>query len=160
MIVVRGKTAFGGIAIGPIRENNKKTNVVRRCRVDDVQQELVRFEAAKQKAQQELGALYEKAVAQVGEENAAIFEVHQMMLEDDDYCDSVQNIITSQQVNAEFAVATTGDNFSEMFAVMDDDYMKARAADVKDISERLIAVLSGRSGEAQEMSEGCDCSRR
>ncbi|MFR4352209.1 MAG: phosphoenolpyruvate--protein phosphotransferase [Roseburia sp.] len=153
MIVVRGKTAFGGIAIGPIRENNKKTNVVRRCRVDDVQQELVRFEAAKQKAQQELGALYEKAVAQVGEENAAIFEVHQMMLEDDDYCDSVQNIITSQQVNAEFAVATTGDNFSEMFAVMDDDYMKARAADVKDISERLIAVLSGRSGEAQEMSE-------
>ena len=90
---------------------------------------------------EELGALYDKAVKEVGEDNAAIFEVHQMMLDDEDYCDSIRNIITTQEVNAEFAVATTGDNFAAMFAGMDDEYMKARSADVKDISERLIAVL-------------------
>lgn len=153
MICVEGKTAFGGIAIGPICELAVKKNVVRRCHVEDAGKELKRFETAKATAIEELAKLYEKALKQVGEENAAIFEVHQMMLEDDDYCDSICNIITSQQVNAEFAVATTGDNFSEMFAGMDDEYMKARAADIKDISERLIRVLSGENGENQNWQE-------
>lgn len=150
MICVEGRTAFGGIAIGRIRELTARKNVVRRSHVEDETQEIKRFETAKATAMEELGVLYEKALKQVGEENAAIFEVHQMMLEDDDYCDSICNIITSQQVNAEFAVATTGDNFAEMFADMDDEYMKARAADVKDISERLIRVLNG-AGEEQQM---------
>lgn len=153
MIFVEGKTAFGGIAIGPIRELAKKNNVVRRNHIEDPEQELARFMAAREKAQQELAELYEKAVAQVGEENAAIFEVHQMMLEDQDYCDSVENMIKSQQVNAEFAVASTGDNFAEMFAAMDDEYMKARSADVKDISERVIRVLTGHSGDTEDAQE-------
>lgn len=153
MMIVDGKSAFGGIAIGPIRELAKKNKVVRRNRIEDIDGELVRFEGAKEKATEELGELYEKALAQVGEENAAIFEVHQMMLEDDDYCDSVRNIISSQQVNAEYAVATTGDNFSEIFASMDDEYMKARAADVKDISERLIRVLQGVKEDTKEGGE-------
>lgn len=147
MVCVAGKTAFGGIAIGPVKEFAKKSNVVRRQHVEDPQAEIKRFEAAQAGAMEELKGLYEKAVTEVGEANAAIFEVHQMMLEDDDYCDSVRNIITSQQVNAEFAVASTGDNFASMFAEMDDEYMKARSADVKDISERLIQVLAGGSKE-------------
>lgn len=148
MIHVKGKTAFTGIAIGPIRELAEKSNVVRRYHVTETGPEVDRFESAKEIAKQELDVLYEKAVLQVGEENAAIFEVHQMMLDDADYGDSVHNIIESQHVNAEFAVASTSDNFSAMFAAMDDDYMKARAADVKDVSERLIRVLSGeKSGE-------------
>lgn len=151
--IIEGKSAFGGIAIGPIRELSKKNKVVRRSHVDDADAELARFESAKVQAIEELGQLYEKALAQVGEENAAIFEVHQMMLEDEDYCDSVHNIITSQQVNAEYAVASTGDNFSEMFASMDDEYMKARAADVKDISERLIRVLEGKSEDMGDCGE-------
>lgn len=151
--IIEGKSAFGGIAIGPIRELSKKNKVVRRNHVDDADAELARFESAKVQAIEELGQLYEKALAQVGEENAAIFEVHQMMLEDEDYCDSVHNIITSQQVNAEYAVASTGDNFSEMFASMDDEYMKARAADVKDISERLIRVLEGESEDMGDCGE-------
>lgn len=153
--IIEGKSAFSGIAIGPIRELTRKNKVVRRNHVDDADAELRRFGSAKEQAIGELGRLYEKALAQVGEENAAIFEVHQMMLEDEDYCDSVHNIITAQQVNAEYAVASTGDNFSEMFASMDDEYMKARAADVKDISERLIRVLEGKSedvGDSQEAS--------
>lgn len=142
MICEQGKTAFGGIAIGPIREFIKKDNVVRRYHVEDADLELKRFQSAKETAQEELKALYEKAVREVGEADAAIFEIHQMMLEDEDYCDSVTNIITSQNVNAEFAVASTGDNFAAMFSEMEDDYMKGRAADVKDISERLIQVLT------------------
>lgn len=153
MICVNGKTAFGGIAIGPIRELTKENNVVRRSHVEDTAAETKRFEQAKVVAGKELAVLYEKAVKEVGEANAAIFEVHQMMLEDDDYCDSVNNIITAQQVNAEFAVATTGDNFSAMFAGMDDDYMKERAADVKDISERLIHVLMNGTGEQKIETE-------
>lgn len=141
MICIEGKTAFSGIAIGPIREFTKKSSAVRRSHVDDTAAECTRFEEAKKVAMEELGALYDKAVKEVGEDNAAIFEVHQMMLDDEDYCDSIRNIITTQEVNAEFAVATTGDNFAAMFAGMDDEYMKARSADVKDISERLIAVL-------------------
>ena len=146
MICIEGKVAFGGIAIGLIRELAKKSNVVRRVRVEHPEEEIGRFEHAKADAQSQLDVLFKKAVREVGETNAAIFEVHQMMLEDDDYCDSIRNIIETQQVNAEYAVATTGDNFAAVFAEMDDDYMKERAADVKDISERLIRVLSGGSG--------------
>ena len=139
---INGKIAFGGIAIGKIKEVFKENNVVRRVKIDDTQAEISRFRAAKDQATEELKALYDKAVKEVGEANAAIFEVHQMMLEDEDYLDSIRNIIAVQSVNAEFAVATTGDNFARMFADMDDDYMKERAADVKDISERVIRILS------------------
>ena len=139
---INGKIAFGGIAIGKIKEVFKENNVVRRVKIDDTQAEISRFRAAKDQATEELKALYDKAVKEVGEANAAIFEVHQMMLEDEDYLDSIRNIIVAQSVNAEFAVATTGDNFARMFADMDDDYMKERAADVKDISERVIRILS------------------
>lgn len=139
---INGKIAFRGIAIGKIKEISKETNVVRRVKVNDVQAEIERFEAARDQAAQELKELYDKAVKEVGEANAAIFEVHQMMLEDEDYLDSIHNIIEVQAVNAEFAVAATGDNFARMFAEMNDDYMKERAADVKDISERVIRILS------------------
>ena len=139
---ITGKIAFGGIAIGKIKEISKENNVVRRVKIEDAKAEIARFEAARDQAEEELKGLYDKAVKEVGEANAAIFEVHQMMLEDEDYLDSVRNIIEAQSVNAEFAVATTGDNFAKMFADMDDDYMKERAADVKDISERVIRVLS------------------
>lgn len=141
---ITGKIAFGGIAIGKVKEISKENNVVRRTRVDDTAAEIARFHDAREKAAAELAALYEKAVKEVGEANAAIFEVHQMMLEDEDYLDSVENIINTQSVNAEFAVATTGDNFAKMFADMDDDYMKERAADVKDISERIVRILSNK----------------
>lgn len=140
---VQGKIAFGGIAIGPVRSIGGTHQMVRRTRVEDTEQELARFTQAKSCALQELQSLYEKALPQVGEEHAAIFEVHQMMLDDADYCDSITHMITNQQVNAEYAVATTGDNFSEMFAAMDDEYMRARSADVKDISERVIRILCG-----------------
>ena len=139
---ITGKIAFGGIAIGKIKEISKENNVVRRVKIEDAKAEIARFEAARDQAAEELKGLYDKAVKEVGEANAAIFEVHQMMLEDEDYLDSVRDIIEAQSVNAEFAVATTGDNFARMFADMDDDYMKERAADVKDISERVIRVLS------------------
>lgn len=140
---INGKIAFGGIAIGKIKEVFKENNVVRRVKIDDTQAEISRFRAAKDQATEELKALYDKAVKEVGEASAAIFEVHQMMLEDDDYLEAIQNTIRTEQVNAEYAVATTGDNFAEMFASMDDDYMKARSADIKDISERLVRNLSG-----------------
>ena len=139
---ITGKIAFGGIAIGKIKEISKENNVVRRVKIEDAKAEIARFEAARDQAAEELKGLYNKAVKEVGEANAAIFEVHQMMLEDEDYLDSTRNIIEAQSVNAEFAVATTGDNFAKMFADMDDDYMKERSADVKDISERVIRILS------------------
>lgn len=147
MICVEGKIAFGGIAIGPVHELEKQNNVVRRYHVDETDSEVQRFEEAKKKAVEELKILYDKAVKEVGEANAAIFEVHQMMTEDEDYSDSVRNMIRTQQVNAEFAVASTGDNFSAMFSNMEDEYMRGRAADVKDISERLIRILTAGSGE-------------
>ena len=145
MKVYEGKSVYSGIAIGRIRLFSKGERQVKRVRVSDTGAELARYEDARKKSIGELAALHDKALKEVGEANAAIFEVHQMMLEDDDYNDSVRNIITSQGVNAEYAVATTGDNFSRMFASMEDDYMKERAADVKDISERVINVLSGSS---------------
>ena len=144
MEVYTRKSIYKGIAIGRILFYQKGEQSVKRTRIEDTASEIGRYEAARQKAMEQLNALYEKAVKEVGEMNAAVFEVHAMMLEDDDYVDSIINIIETQQVNAEFAVATTGDNFAKMFADMDDDYFRARAADVKDISERLVNILSGR----------------
>ena len=145
MQVYHGKSVFGGIAIGKISVFSKKEHRIVRVKISDIDAELVRFEAAKQTALTQLAALYEKACREVGEANAAIFEVHRMMLEDDDFIDSVKNIITTQQVNAEYAVGLTADNFANMFSAMDDEYMRGRAADVKDISERLISILKGRA---------------
>ena len=143
-----GKKIFGGIAIGKISFYLKNQNVVVRKKTDDSDGEIARYEEAREKAIEQLHGLYEKALKEVGEMNAEIFEVHAMMLEDDDYNDSVKNIITSQKVNAEYAVGVTGDNFSEMFANMEDDYFKARSADVKDISERVISVLCGKTSDS------------
>lgn len=140
-MVLEGKSVFGGIAIGRLSIYNKKENQVKREKITDVESEITRFTDAKETAKEQLKGFYEKAVKEVGEVNAAIFEVHQMMLDDLDYVESITNMIRAQEVNAEFAVASTGDNFSKMFAAMDDDYMKERAADVKDISNRVISIL-------------------
>lgn len=152
MEIIQGKAIFGGIAIGPISFFAKEQKQVKRTKVEDTEAEIARYESALATAIEQLGALYEKALKEVGESEAQIFEVHQMMLEDDDYNDSVKNIITSQGLNAEYAVATTGDNFSTMFAAMDDEYFQARAVDVKDISERIINILMG-IGEAKVSDE-------
>ena len=143
MNVYQGKSVFGGIAIGHLCVYKKGEQQVTRQKIEDVEAEVKRFQDAKEAAQAQLGELYDKAVKEVGEANAAIFEMHQMLLEDEDYQDSVENIIRTQQVNAEYATAVTSDHFSSMFAEMDDDYMKERAADIRDISERVIANLSG-----------------
>ncbi|MDY5987055.1 MAG: phosphoenolpyruvate--protein phosphotransferase [Lachnoclostridium sp.] len=153
MKVYCGKSVFSGIAIGKIRVYKKDEHQVKRVKVSDVDGEMARYDEAKEKAIQELQGLYNKALKEVGEANAAIFEVHQMMLEDDDYNDSVKNIVCSQEVNVEYAVAATGDNFSQMFASMDDDYMRERAADIKDISERLLRILYGNSGTEVQADE-------
>ena len=143
MRVLEGKSVFSGIAIGKISILQKADTSVKRTKVENPEAEITRVQEAKEKAVEQLQKLYDKALREVGESGAAIFEVHQMMLEDDDYNESVENIIRTQQVNAEYAVAATGDNFSQMFAAMDDDYMRGRAADVKDISERVLNNLSG-----------------
>ena len=148
MITLSGKSVFGGVAIGKIAFYKRQEKQIRRYHVEDTEAEVARFEDAQETAIAQLGELYDKAMEDVGEANAAIFEVHQMMLMDLDYVDSIKNIITTQEVNAEYAVATTGDNFSQMFASMDDAYMQGRAADVKDVSDRLLGILSdaGESG--------------
>ena len=143
MQVYKGKSVFGGVAIGKIYVYQKGEQQVRRKHISDTQSEKERYHQAMEIAMAQLGELYEKAKEEVGEANAAVFEVHQMMMEDDDFIESVEHIIDNQQVNAEYAVAITGDNFAQMFAAMDDEYMQGRAADVKDISERLITVLNG-----------------
>lgn len=145
MEVYQGKSVFGGIAIGRISVHKKDEQQVKRVRIEDSEQEILRYRQAKQTAMEQLQGLYQKALKEVGEANAAIFEIHQMMLEDDDYNESVENIIRMQQVNAEYAVASTGGNFAQIFSAMDDDYMRARSADVKDISERVLSVLGGRA---------------
>ena len=139
----KGKSVFGGIAIGRIKVYNKAEQQVKRVHIDDTEHEKKRYYAAVDKAAMQLQELYDKAVKEVGEAHAAIFEMHQIMLMDDDYKESVENIIDSQHVNAEYAVAQTGDNYAAMFAAMEDEYMRGRSADVKDISERLINILSG-----------------
>ena len=138
-----GKSVYKGTAIGPVRVLKKTESLVKRKHIDDVEAEVDRLDKAKTLTYDQLGTLYEKALQEVGETNAAIFEVHQMMLEDDDYQDSIRGMIQNEEVNAEYAVAVTGDNFSKMFASMEDEYMQARAVDVKDISNRLISNLCG-----------------
>ena len=143
MQVYSGKSVFRGIAIGKISVYRKNKQQVKRVRTEDTKGELARYEAAKAAAIEQLQELYQKALKEVGEANAAIFEIHQMMLDDGDYNESVENIIETQKVNAEYAVAVTGDNFAQMFRAMDDDYMRERAADVKDVSERVLSILNG-----------------
>ena len=143
MQVYSGKSVFGGIAIGKISVYKKNEQQIKRVRTEDTKGELARYEVAKAAAVEQLQELYQKALKEVGEANAAIFEIHQMMLDDGDYNESVENIIKTQKVNAEYAVAVTGDNFAQMFRAMDDDYMRERAADVKDISERVLSILNG-----------------
>ena len=153
MQIYNGKSVFGGIAIGKISVYQKKKQQVKRVKIDDPEQEMARYEKAKAEGIKQLQGLYDKALREVGEANAAIFEVHQMMMEDDGYNESVENIIRSQGVNAEYAVATTGDNYAQMFSAMDDDYMRERAADVRDISERLLTILNGEETGAVDADE-------
>ena len=153
MQIYNGKSVFGGIAIGKISVYQKKEQQVKRVKIDDPEQEMARYEKAKAEGIKQLQGLYDKALREVGEANAAIFEVHQMMMEDDGYNESVENIIRSQGVNAEYAVATTGDNYAQMFSAMDDDYMRVRAADVRDISERLLTILNGEETGAVDADE-------
>ena len=153
MEVYQGKSVFGGIAIGRISVHKKDEQQVKRVKIEDPDREIERFRQAKQTALEQLQGLYQKALKEVGEANAAIFEIHQMMLEDDDYNESIENIIRMQQVNAEYAVASTGDNFAQMFAAMEDDYMRARSVDVKDISERVLNVLGGGTSGSMDAEE-------
>ena len=142
MNIIKGKGVFGGVAIGRISLYRRRENIIKRYHIDDTEAEIGRFKTAKAEAIRQLKDLYEKAVVEVGEANAMIFDIHQMMLDDQDYCESIENIIKTEQVNAEYAVGTTADNFAQMFSSMDDPYMKERAADVRDISERVIGLLS------------------
>lgn len=148
-----GKSVFGGIAIGRIYVYGKGEKQVTREETQNPEAEIRRYREATGTAMEQLAGLYEKALREVGEANAAIFEIHQMMLEDGDYQDSVENMISTQSVNAEYAVAQTADNFAKMFASMEDDYMRGRAADVKDISERLLSILQGTEGEGIQAKE-------
>lgn len=148
-----GKGVYGAIAIGKISVFKKRDADVKRVHVEDTENEKCRFEEAKTASVEQLGEIYQKALKEVGEANAAIFEIHQMMLDDEDYNDSINNIIETQNVNAEYAVAVTADNFAEMFSSMDDAYMKARAADVRDISNRIIGNLMGEISKGDTSDE-------
>ena len=145
-MVLEGKSVFGGIAIGRLAVYKKKDTQVKRIKITDTEAEIQRFASAKKTAKEQLVGLYEKALKEVGEVNAMIFEVHRMMLDDLDYNEAVSNMIQTQEVNAEFAVASASDNFSQMFAAMEDEYMRERAADIKDVSNRIIAILQGAIG--------------
>ena len=155
MITIEGKSVFGGVSIGKLMFYKRNEKVIRRTHVDDVDAEWKRFEEAKNTAIDQLKVLYDKAIEDVGEANAMIFEIHQMMLDDLDYLESIEGIIRTQSVNAEYAVSTTADNFAQMFASMDDAYMQGRAADVKDVSERVLDILCGVSNGTREMTEPC-----
>ena len=155
MITIQGKSVFSGVSIGKLMFYKRNEKVIKREHISDADAEWKRFEAAKGQTVDQLKELYEKALEDVGEANAMIFEIHQMMLEDLDYLESIENIIRSQEVNAEYAVATTADNFAQMFASMDDAYMQGRAADVKDVSERVLDILCGVSAGVKEMTEPC-----
>ncbi|MCR4955728.1 MAG: phosphoenolpyruvate--protein phosphotransferase [Lachnospiraceae bacterium] len=152
MIQYQGKGVYGAIAIGKVSVFTKEDMTVKRTRIEDVEAEKARVCKAKEESIEQLGGIYEKALKEVGEDNAQIFEVHMMLLDDEDYNESVNTIIETQEVNAEYAVAVTSDNFSSMFAAMDDAYMQARAADIKDISNRLIANLQGRKNGGEGVS--------
>lgn len=153
MTEFQGKGVFGAVAIGKISVFEKQEVKVKRCHITDTENEKARVEQAKEQAKEQLQQIYEKALKEVGETNAQIFEIHMMMIDDEDYNDSINNIIESQNVNAEYAVAVTADNFAEMFASMDDSYMQARASDVKDISERLIKNLSSGNQETNKTDD-------
>ncbi len=155
MVTISGKSVFGGVSIGKLVFYKRNDKVIKRIHVDDVDTEWKRFQDAKDTAVSQLKELYNKAIEDVGEANAMIFEIHQMMLEDLDYLESIENIIRTQEVNAEFAVATTADNFAGMFAAMDDAYMQGRAADVRDVSERVLDILCGVDTGIKEMTEPC-----
>ena len=155
MVTISGKSVFGGVSIGKLVFYKRNDKVIKRIHVDDVDAEWKRFQDAKDTAVSQLKELYDKAIEDVGEANAMIFEIHQMMLEDLDYLESIENIIRTQEVNAEFAVATTADNFAEMFAAMDDAYMQGRAADVRDVPERVLDILCGVDTVMKEMTEPC-----
>lgn len=144
MLQFSGKSVYKGIVLGPVTVFGKQDDPIRRKKIEDADVEIERVRAANEQAKEQLQKLYDKALKEVGESHAAIFEVHQMMLDDDDYLDSIHNMIQTELVNAEYAVAVTGDNFSKMFAEMDDEYFKARSADVKDISNRLVRILEGK----------------
>ena len=141
MLKFYGKGVFGAIAIGKVSIFKRNAAMAHRKKITDVARELERLRNAKQTAMEQLDAIYEKAKNEIGEANAQIFEIHKMMIEDDDYNESIESIIQTQMVNAEFAVAITGENFSQMFAAMDDSYMQARATDVKDISSRIVSCF-------------------
>lgn len=153
MTEYHGKSVCGGIAVGKIHVIGKKEQTIVKYQAEDCDSEISRFEMARKEARSQLAALYEKAVKEVGEASAAIFEIHQIMLEDDDYLDSVQRIISEQKVNAEYAIGLTSDNFAEMFSSMDDAYMKERAADVRDVSDRMIRILTNADGEKIQLHE-------
>ena len=143
MIILHGKSVYNDICIGKISFFKRNESIIKRIKVQDSDTEIERFHNAKKLAVEQLSQLHNKMIKSVGEADAAIFEIHQMMLEDLDYCDSIENIIKSQKVNAEYAIGVTADNFSDMFLAMDDEYMRGRAADVRDVSERLINILNG-----------------
>ena len=152
MQVATGKSILNGIAIGPLRIYKKVETQTTVSSTLTPEEEYARFDAARLKAQEQLGTLYEKALEEVGEDNASIFEIHQMMLDDDDYLDAVKGILETQGATAEYAVSATGENFAAAFADMEDEYMRARAADVKDISRRVVNVLLG-VGDAEMMAD-------
>lgn len=143
MTTLTGKGVCGGVAFGKIQFYKRSSGQTERRSIDDTKAEIQRFEAARGQAVAELALLYAKAAKEVGEKNSLLFQIHQMMLEDLDYCESITNLIREEKVNAEYAVAQTAEHFAEMFSSMDDDYMRGRAADVKDVSQRVLGNLSG-----------------
>lgn len=153
MEIYNGKSVYGGVAIGKIKIISNPDSKIKRTKTDDTEAELKRFRAALSSAIAQLNELYEKSVHDIGKANAAIFEIHSMMLDDDDYISSIENIIKTQSVHAEYAVSVTSDNFAKMFSSMDSEYMKARSADVRDISERLISILSNNEGSSDQLDE-------
>ncbi|MBR2305348.1 MAG: phosphoenolpyruvate--protein phosphotransferase, partial [Ruminococcus sp.] len=153
MTIFNGKGVYGAIALGKISVFKRREAEVRRVHIEDPEAEKARLTAAKEKALAQLQEIYDKALREVGEANAQIFEIHMMMIEDDDYNESIESIIDTQSVNAEYAVAVTADNFAEMFSSMEDAYMQARSADVKDISNRIIACLSDDGAEENSSDE-------
>ena len=155
MLKFTGKSVYGAIAIGSVSVFKKQTSTVRRLKINNVESELLRVAIAKSKAKQELSEIYEKALKEVGESGAQIFEIHIMMLEDEDYNKSIRDIITNQHVNAEYAISLTSNNFSSMFSAMEDSYMRARAVDVKDISDRLISCMTSINNESSSSKNQC-----
>ena len=153
MTVYEGKAVFEGVAIGKLSVYKKNEQAVKREKIDDTDSEKARYVAAREEAISQLQALHDKAVKEVGEASAEIFEAHQLMVDDEDYIESVESIIESQNVNAEFAVAQTSENFQKMFLEMEDEYFRGRAADIKDISERLISILQGAGAGGIESDE-------